>query len=372
MKNYYKLLIISKLFLLVPFFLNAQNGIGEPQRWDERMINEAAVWKNLLPYYSYTDKTSYWPERKQALMKIINEFPTSQWADDALLMMAGEKAIIDNNIDEAIPELRKIQKNYPSESTIIDFWHNQIGCQINRTWLMWVPGLVVRDENNNVINTVPFDRDNDIDELELEAITFFEHLEKYPERTKDVAQYMIALMLMQKGDAEEAIHELEVLLSNKNLQNIRTIDYEASKSPHGYLIESVPPTNRHPVIRVELAACNLLFSLYSQQNENDKLIQLADKIANDFSFDGWYWLFNKKLGNIYAQHNQPIKAHEQYQLAIEGIKKRCENRGERLKVLYEKGLAVKSKNFISWEDQALRVHYRDIAEIENLQKNIVE
>ncbi len=372
MKFFYRQLIISNIFLLVSFFLNAQNIIGEPQRWDQRIINEADIWKNLLLNYNCVDIASCWTERQQAMMKIINEFPTSQWADDALLMMVGEKAIINNNIDVAILELRKIQKNYSSESTIIDFWHYQRGCQIDQTWLMWIPSLIVRDENNNVINTVPFDRDNDIDDLELETITFFEHLEKYPQKTKDVAQYMIALMLKKKSDAEGAIHELEVLLSDKNLQEIRTTDYEASKSPHGYLIGSAPPYNRFPVIRVELEACKLLLSLYSLQNEDEKLIKLSDKIANEYSFDGWYWFINKYIGNIYAQHDQPIKAHEQYQLSIEGIKKRCNNLSERMKVFYEKGLAIKSKNFISWEDDALKAYYGDIAEIEMLQKNLEE
>ena len=370
MKAFYRHLIISTLFLLLSFFLHAQDSIVEPQRWDERMINEADVWKNLLPYYYYANKTSYWPERKQALMKIINEFPESQWVDDALLLMTDEKAVIENNIDGAILELRNIQKNYPNESTIIVYWFDDFGCQIDRTWMMWVPSLIARDENNNVIRTYPFDSDNNIDERELEVITFFEHLEKYPERTKDVAQYIIALMLAQKGDAEGAIHELEALLANKNLREIKTIDYEASKSPHGYLIESVPSTNRSPLIRVELAACNGLLSLYSRHNEDEKLIELSDKIANEYSFDGWYWFINKKLGNIYAQHNQTIKAHEQYQLSIEGIKKRCKNNSVRLKVLYEQGLAFKHKDFISWEDQALRAHSTDIAAIERLLKNL--
>ncbi len=370
-KNCYRYIILSEIFLLVSLFLNAQNSIGELQRWDERMINEADVWMNLLPYYNYGDKTSCWPERKQSLMKIVNEFPESQWVDDALLMMTDEKAVIDNNIDAAISELREIQKNYPDESTIIDFWYYPRGCLISEAWLMWVPGsLVVPDGNNNVINTTPFDRDNVIDELELEAITFFEHLEKYPHRTKDVAQYIIALMLSQKGDFEGAIHELEALLADKNLQEIKTIDYEASKLPHGYLIESVPPYDRLPLTRVELSACNLLLGLYPLQNEDEKLMQLSDKIANEFSFDGWYWFINKKLGNIYAQHNQTIKAYEQYQLSIEGIKNRCKNLGERLEVLYENGLAVKPKDFISWEDQALRAYSIDIAELERLLKNV--
>jgi hypothetical protein len=43
-----------------------------------------------------------------------------------------------------------------------------------------------------------------------------------------------------------------------------------------------------------------------------------------------------------------------------------------LKILYEKGLAIKSKNFISWEDVAIKAYHGDIAKIEMLQKNLVE
>ncbi len=163
----------------------------------------------------------------------------------------------------------------------------------------------------------------------------------------------------------------EAILSNKNFQEIKRIDYEASQLPHGYLIESAPPYDRLPLIRVELSACNLLLGLYTLNNEDEKLIQLSDKIANEFSFDGWYWFINKKLGNIYAQHNQTIKAYEQYQLSIEGIKKRCKNLGERYEVLYEEGFVIKPEDFISWEDQSLKIYYQDIAEIERLQENVI-
>ena len=39
---------------------------------------------------------------------------------------------------------------------------------------------------------------------------------------------------------------------------------------------------------------------------------------------------------------------------------------------YEKGLAIKSKKFVSWEDEALKAHSADIAEIRKLQKSLKE
>jgi predicted negative regulator of RcsB-dependent stress response len=372
MKKYFRYLIISKLFLIVSVFLNAQTIIEDPQRWDLGIINESAIWKNLLLNYNCIDITSCWTERQQALMKVIDEFPNSQWADDALLMMACEKAIIDNSIDEAILELRKIQKNYPYESTIVDGWHYQRGCHINETWLMSVPGLVVCDEIGNVRKIYPFDRDSIIDNLEMETITFFKHLEKHPQRTKDVAQYIIALMLQKKGDIERAINELEDFLSNKDLRKIRTIDYEASKKPNGHLIESVPPFDAFPIWRVEFAACQLLLNFYSKQNENEKLIELSNKVVIECSPDGWYWHINKYLGDIYAKHNYSTKASEQYDLAIKGILERSKNQSKRMEDFYEKGLAIKPENFVSWEDEALKFYSGDIAEIKKLQKSLKE
>jgi len=43
-----------------------------------------------------------------------------------------------------------------------------------------------------------------------------------------------------------------------------------------------------------------------------------------------------------------------------------------MKDFYEKGLAIKSKNFVSWEDEALKAHSGDIAEIRKLQKSLKE
>jgi hypothetical protein len=102
------------------------------------------------------------------------------------------------------------------------------------------------------------------------------------------------------------------------------------------------------------------------------LIEVSSKIVNEFSPDGWYWQANKNLGDIYAKHNFLKKANEQYDLSIKGIKQRSKNHAERMQNLYEKALAIKSKDFVSWEDEANKAYSSDITEIEKLQNNLKE
>jgi hypothetical protein len=370
MKYYINYIILSLVFLLISISIVAQTKNENHNRWDMEIINESDIWRNLLVNYNCTDINTCWPDRQKALYKIVNEYPKSQWVDDALIMHTCDKAIIDNDLDNAIVKLREIQKEYPSESTIIDGWHYQRGCYINATWLMNAPSLVVRNENNIIIKTYPFDRDSILDDLELETLAYFNHLDKYPQLTKDIVQYIIALMYLQKGEIEKAINELEALLSNKDLQNIRNIDFEASKKPNGNFLESVPPYDVAPLWRVELASSQLLLNLYSEQNHNVKLIEFSNKIANEFSPDGWYWQLNRNLGIIYEKHKYFIKAKEQYDIAINGIKQRSIIQAKKMQRLYEKGLAIKAKDFVSWEEEANKTYSADIAEIEKLKNNL--
>jgi len=360
------------MFLFILITLNAQTIPENHERWDHIMIRESAIWKNILVNYNCIDITSCWEERQKALNRVIKEFSTSQWVDDAMLMLICEKAIVDNSIDKAILELKELQKKYPTESTIVDGWHFQRGCQINETWLMWAPSLVVHDYDGNIKKTFPYDRDSIIDNLELETLTYFDHLDRYPQKTTDIAEYIIVLMYLKLGETDSAIKELENFLSKKDFREIRTTDFEASKKPTGGFIESTPPFDVAPLWRVELASCQLLINLYSKQKQIDKLIEVSNKIVTEYSPDGWYWQINKDLGDIYAKHKYLKEANEQYNLSINGIKKRSKIQAARIQQLYEKGLAIKSKNFANWEDEALKAYKSSIIEIENLKRNLNE
>jgi hypothetical protein len=371
MKDFIRYIIISISFLLITLLLNAQEKIVKSDRWDQNIIMDAKIWPNLLVNYIYEDRILHWPKRKQALTKVIVDFPNSKWADDAALLLAGQQAVLDNNLDVAILGLREIIKKYPLENTIVVSWNSLKGCQINEGWLMWAPSLVAFNVDFSVRATFPFDKDGIISILEAEVLTYFEHLERYPQRTKDVAQYIIALMLRQKGDIAGAISELEDLqIAYPDLSKIRTIDFEAAKKENGHLIESEPPFDATPIWRVQYTASLLLIDLYLMQKNKDKVLDLSKRIELECSPNGWYWNINKYLGNIYSQFNLLELASEQYDLSIKGIRERSKSEGIRLNTLFEKGYVIKPKDFISWEDEALKSHLNTISEIKDLQDKL--
>lgn len=370
MKKIFQIIYLTQIFLLISSGLIAQNDIIN-ESWDQKMIEEAKVWKKLLTHYSKENRTIYWIEREQSLNIVLNEFPKSQWADDAALLIAGEKVIEDHDWDKAIITLREIMKKYPDESTIINNWDAYNGCQISKAWLMWAPCLVILNEDASIKTAFPFNKDGKMDMLEKEALAYFEHLEKYPQRTRDVAQYMIALMLQQKGKTNEAILELEILLSNyPDLSKIRTIDFDASKRENGHLIGNEPPFDALPIWRIQYSASILLINLYVKQNRIEEAITICSKLVQQCSPDGWYWNINEFIGNIYATNNFPTLAYEQYDKSINGIKEKSKIKAIRMDALLSTGNAMKPENFVSWDDVILKSNKGWIDKIENSKESL--
>lgn len=368
MKNM-KIFIICNFLLFFSFALQAQG--NNSNGWDKQIIEEADIWKNLLVGYIYEDRNSHWPKRKEALTRIISDYPNSKWTDDAELLLAGEKAIMEDDIEGAINELKEIIKKYPSESTIVTSWNYEKGCLISEAWLMWAPGLVSYNEDESIKTSFPFDKDSSISILENEVLTYFEHIQKYPQKTKDVAQYIIALMLRHLGKNDEAISELKNFQNTyPDLSKVKEHDFNAANRPYGYLIENEPPFDEFPIWRVQYAASLLLIELYSQQNDIENVKKLSSKIISECSSDGWYWNINKYAGDIYAKNNLKKQAIEQYDLAINGIKNKSKKKGDRHNVLYQNGYLIKSKDFISWEDEAIKSNSNAISEIKLLRDNL--
>ena len=368
MKNYI-VLTGSILFLTIikASCLYSQQESKDSVQWDHRMINEADIWYNLLDKYYYADHSLYWPSRKQSISKVIVQFPNSQWADDAALMMACDQAVQENNLEDGISALRQVITDYPTASTIISGWDPQSGGRISNAWLMWAPPLVSYKQDTTIAVTFPFDKNYRISILEREALAYFAHLEEHPNLTKDVAGYIIASMLFTQGDVSGAINELEsLLIPTHELSALRSVDYKAALTQYGYLLGCEPPNNIRPVWRVQYAAYMLLIELYQFENQNEKAMQLSLDLAASCSPDGWYWIFNRYAGNICSQNGEFSLAAEQYELALKGIKKTIEIKSERLSLLYEHGNMIKRSDFVSWDEAALKPFAAIIDEIEGL------
>jgi len=374
MKRYITFIIIClSLFVLgsVSLLKCGEQNSADSERWDLRIIKEAPIWKYLLVNYFYADRTIYWPERKEALKKVIEEFPDSRWADDAALLLAGGQASIEDDIKGAIIVLKKIIQDYPSENTIVTGWDLEKGCRINEAWLMWAPDLAFLDQDRTIRASYPFDRDGMISILEREALTYFDHIEKFPVPTKNVAQLGIASMLQALGDLSGASSELEDLISGySDLPAINSADREAANNPDGYLIACEPPSDMTPVWRIQYAAYQSLISLYQLQDKKDKAEKLALELVSICSPDGWYWNINRYVGDIHAANGQWSMAAMQYDLALQGLQKLVAKQAQRQEALYQAGYVMKPGDFISWKDQALKFQEANIVKLEELLKEM--
>ncbi len=314
------------------------------QRWDLRMMAERKIWKEIRLYYS-RNPAERWPERKNRLQKIINQFPTSQWADDAALMLAGGQAAVDGNTESAIAALRQVMESYPSEHTIVVGWRTYMGCKLDYMWMLETVPLLSRPRSRPIRVDVPPSGQM------REILAYFEHLEKYPRRTVDVAQLMIAQMLSSQGDVKGAIAELETIIDRTgDLRTIVAADNQLAKRPNAHLVKSHTPYAFRRVARPQYAAYIDLMLLYQSQSEVEKAVAIGLELANTASPDGSRWSINRPVGDLLAQNGRWAKAEEQYQLAVNAYREFVEE------TIVEKELANQSlpSSATSWRQQIMK------------------
>jgi len=198
------------------------------------------------------------------------------------------------------------------------------------------------------------------------TLVYFAHLEEYPNLTKDMAQYIIASMLIKKGDISDAILELEDIISTAELSSIRAYDYEAANKPFGYLLGCELPHDLVPIWRIQYDATLKLIELYKVEDNIDKALQFSLDLANMCSPDGWYWNINRYTGDFCLEMGKYSLAAEQYELSLVGINRMIDIQIDRYRRLYEQGNVVKHANFSSWQEEAINPHIGTIKEIEDL------
>lgn len=311
----------------VEYSVYAEQPVPDTTRWDLVMIKEAPIWKNLLKNYGYAEHKKYWPERKAALETIVNQVSDSRWADDALLILACGKAGFENDTVGAIADLRNVVKEYPKAQTIVVYWDPDIGCVFDQTWLMWRGGLVFLNPDKTIRIAKPFDRDDEISQMENEALAYFGHLEKYPRSTKVMARlFMAEILARKKGDVQGAIAVLEEITADAAGYLAATVQADgiAALKPDGYHIRTL--------YRPELGAYFSLIGRYEELGKIDKAIAKADEFAG-IANKAPRWDIIKRLGEFYNRHNLKGKAAAQYRLALTKVKEYIEADRERSKRL---------------------------------------
>ena len=330
------------------------------KRWDLQMIEEAPIWHRLKIHYFDEPVKKYWPERKTALQTVITQFPASRWADDAALMLAGGQASIEGDRAGALRTLRQVMDNYQDRNTVVVGWAPDIGCALDRIWL-GTTGLL--SPEGSVSESRPFDRYGTISKVDLKILAYFEHLEKYPRRTIDVAQLISAQIRAEQRDFKGAIAELELLIARSaNLKRIVATDGQLANRPKVILSALVrfAPFRVRGVARPQYSAYHYLMHLYQSQKEVEKAMDVGLKLANIGSSDGREWFINRVVGNLLAQNGRWAKAEEQYQFAVNGYRAYVE------RLIAEKELSNESlpPGTTSWSQHILAGRHRSLAELE--------
>ncbi|HEX9902267.1 MAG TPA: hypothetical protein VGB72_05345 [Acidobacteriota bacterium] len=303
----------GSLLTALPLFTVEQASL-HIQRWDLRMIKEAPIWTNLLKDYYYAEHRRYWPERKAALEKIAREYPPSQWADDAALILACGKASFENNTTGAILELDQVARKHPQGQTVVAYWDREDGCRFDQVWLDWQAGLVYFNPDGTVRTTKPFDKDGQIFKREKEALAYFDHLERCPVRTSVAAIFFKARIQESIGDQAAAIDTLGkiVIEAEGYLAELCRADRAAGEDRDGFYIRS-------SLKRPESEAYFSLINLYEKRNVRDKVREKAGKLVSACSPDGWNWEINSRVGDVYARIGIFDQARQQYQFAQNGL-----------------------------------------------------
>lgn len=303
------MLVVSVLLLSI---CQGELYSAEIERWDIMMSEEVQVWNYLLEDYFYGPKEEHWPKRKKALEKIVNEFPDSQWADDASLILACGKFEFEHNAEGALSDLKSIGSKYPNGKTIINpWWSAGAGCKIDEVWMMGQGRLSYRNRDGSVRKGKPFDSDSVISMDEKEILAYFSHIERNPIFTKDAAHIFVAEILGHQGEYEAAVDELRGILS-RALQQLNSFEADGrfSVTEDGFYGRTLS--------RPQFRACIALMGYCEKTGDIETAVSEIDKFSVVLNQSASYSVI-KQVGQFYEKHGFVPKATLQYQKALEKV-----------------------------------------------------
>ncbi len=190
-------------------------------KWeDERMLNDFNIWSLLVKkggYGSGIPESQQWrsgrtltdTEREPALEKILKDYPKSDYADDAALLLARAKLLYHKDASGAIKDLYKVISDYPNGNWIAE----------DGIWLQVIPVISYIDRDGKRLPRTPLEERPT--GLTGKMFVYLEYLEKEPHKTADEAKYWIAKIILSTDlkdtRYEEAIRNLqEVVEKYKN------------------------------------------------------------------------------------------------------------------------------------------------------------
>lgn len=264
--------------------------------WYARHLDEWPIFSLLIKsggYGSGIPEPSQWeserplkdPDREPALRKLLEEYPDTEYADDAALLLARAKLFYYNDPNSAIEALYKVIQDYPNGNWIAE----------NEQWLLEIPDMLLKDKDGKwrpyatKVEDIP-DR--------TKSSPYLNYYEQAPNKTADEARYWIAMTILstdlKNTRYNEAIQIMEGVIQ-KYRSNRRVVE-DLTK------IET-EPFNVIPK-RTEFKCHLLLLKVY---REGKKYLDLAST-AEDFI-------------SLYEGHPACLEAHRNAGEAYEALER---------------------------------------------------
>ena len=203
-------------------------------RWDQKHISEYPVYKLLLKsggYGSGVIEPMQWvtarqrkrdailddEKREPALKEVLKKYSTSEYADDAALLLARARLFYHNDAAGAIGDLYKVIAKYPRGAWIAEdrvfLKHAGLSnvTKKGRPRNGWYGAMPSRGNIDAMPKGKGRQEWEEVWKRMQEELVYFEYLEKHPNYTADEARYWIAWIIIQ-ADLKDRMAEAEQVL----------------------------------------------------------------------------------------------------------------------------------------------------------------
>ena len=276
-------------------------------QWEDgRHLSDGAIWSLLVKKNGYGNSGPEWlhwegkpledSTRKSALEKLLAQYPSSEYADDAALLLARAKLFYDNDPVGAVEELYQVIKDYPNGEWIAE----------DQIWLFIMPSMVKFDTEGEVELKYPYK--GAIDDV---CSKYLIYLESHPHLTVDEARYWIAFIIL-KTDLRESRYLEAIQILQEVINKYKQPQFKRG-TQENELWNSVKNRSYDRMMRVEMRCYYLLVSASFEQRDYARVVEAGEECLAVNKQKELNFYMHSRLGDAYAELQQWGKAALHYE-----------------------------------------------------------
>ncbi len=291
---------------------NGNSKVQTADRWDIKVVKEADQWVGITPgpamAIGLNDR--WWKEEKTILLHRLEKFPDCSFSDDIDLLLATGLIYYDKDYDTAEERINKICSKYPDGTIYMLSPSLDPFDPFDKIWRLYSP-IIVSMKHGKIHNIRLFMNNPG----ETSALHYFNHIQKYPNRTHDLATLLSTklMIIKNKGNDSKIILQKFMWKNQVSFLEIHNADKGAAEEEYGVYIFNIE--------RVFTADAKFLALELKKNGELDQAISVLESFTKKFCDGGWYSSFNELLGDFYLEkggEENAKKAAQQYILAEQG------------------------------------------------------